>query len=306
MSSPTPARKVLLIGATGSIGSIILQALITSPIPISVTILKHAGSTAPPPPNIPVITLSSYNAPISTLVPILGGYDAIISCQTTFSVSSQLNLIDAAIQAGVKRFFPSEYGLNNMRDDTQALCSVFKEKGTIQKYLREREDQIEWTSIACGTWLKWSFEHGFLGIDVKGKKTRYWDDGEGRFSINTEGLTAKAMVKAVTSHWEETRNRIVFLSEVVTSQREIVEEVERQMGGKKFEVEKVDMEEEVKRLQERFESGEKMAVVGLIEAGLVSGKFGTDFEREEEVMTEKLGLNKLTLEEMVADALAGL
>ncbi|KAK4220930.1 hypothetical protein QBC38DRAFT_462047 [Podospora fimiseda] len=66
------------------------------------------------------------------------------------------------------------------------------------------------------------------------------------------------------------------------------------------------MEEEVKRLQERFQKGEKMAAVGLIEAGLVSGKFGTDFEREEEVMTAKLGFKKLTLEEMVPDTLAGL
>ncbi|KAK3995210.1 hypothetical protein QBC44DRAFT_320685 [Cladorrhinum sp. PSN332] len=306
VTTANPARKVLLIGATGSIGSIILQALLASPDPISITVLKRAASTSPLPPSVPVITVPSYDAPTSTLTPIFRGFDVIISCQTTLSVSSQLNLIDAAVQAGVTRFFPSEYGLNNMRADAQALCPVFNEKGTIQRYLRDRQDQMEWTSISCGTWLKWAFQNKFLGIDVKGRKAKYWDDGEGRFSINTEESTALAVARAVTTHWEETRNRNVFLSEVVTSQRDLVEEVERQIGGGNFEVEKVETEGEVVRLRERFEGGEVMAVVGLIEAGLASGKYGTDFDKEEDVMTERLGLARRTLGEMVADALAGL
>ncbi|KAK4466016.1 hypothetical protein QBC42DRAFT_330574 [Cladorrhinum samala] len=314
MSSQAPNRKVLLIGATGSIGSIILSAILSSPNPPSVTILKRTSSTSPLPPSVPVISLPSYDAasaPLSTLVPLFKGFDAIISCQTTLSVSNQLHLIDAAIQAGVKRYFPSEYGLNNMRSDTQSLCPVFKEKGTVQRYLRDREDRIEWTSVSCGTWLGWSFANNFLGLDVKNKKVKYWDDGEGRFSITTEENTAAAVVRAVTTHWDETRNRNVFLSDVVTSQREIVDEIERQIGGgrggvEKFAVEKVRSEEEIERLKGRLEAGEGIAVLGLIEAGLASGKFGTDFEKEEEVMNERLGLASKGLAEIVREGLASL
>lgn len=309
MSSPTPNRQILLIGATGSIGSIILSALLSSPNPPSITILKRTSSTSPLPSSIPVISLPSYNpssAPLSTLVPLFKGFDAIISCQTTLSVSNQLHLIDAAILAGVKRYFPSEYGLNNMRSDAQSLCPVFKEKATVQQYLRDREDKIEWTSISCGTWLRWSFANNFLGLDVENRKVKYWDDGEGRFSITTEENTASAVVKAVSTHWEETRNRNVFLSDVVTSQREIVEEIERQIGEGKFAVEKVRSEEEIERLKGRLEAGEGMAVLGLIEAGLASGKFGTDFEKEEEVMNERLGLVGKELSEIVREGLASL
>ncbi|KAK4159546.1 hypothetical protein QBC43DRAFT_327062 [Cladorrhinum sp. PSN259] len=308
MSTSVPTRKVLLIGATGSIGSIILQALLSSSTPVSVTILKRAASTAPLPPSVPVITVPSYDQPLSALVPIFRDFDVIISCQTTFSVSSQLNLINAAIQAGVKRFFPSEYGLNNMRPDTQALCPVFKEKGTIQQYLRDNQDKMEWTSVSCGTWPTWSFHNNFLGLNLKSKSVKYWDDGEGRFSISTEESTALAVVRAVTTHWDETRNRNVFLSEVVTSQKELVAEIEKQLG-EKLNVEKVVTEEEIERLKGRLEvskGGDVVAVVGLVEAGLTSGRFGTDFEKEEEVMTERLGLPRKTLEEMVKDGLASL
>ncbi|KAH9886389.1 hypothetical protein F4778DRAFT_758854 [Xylariomycetidae sp. FL2044] len=49
---------------------------------------------------------------------------------TSLSVAEQFRMIDAAIDAGVRRYVPSEYGLNNnMRPDSQALNSVSHDKG---------------------------------------------------------------------------------------------------------------------------------------------------------------------------------
>jgi hypothetical protein len=75
---------------------------------------------------------------------------------TSFSVAEQHKFIDAAIAAGVKRYLPSEYGLNNNNPEAQELSPVFKVKGMVQQYLRSKESSgLTWTAIACGMWIGW-------------------------------------------------------------------------------------------------------------------------------------------------------
>ena len=310
--STTPFRKVLLIGATGSIGRYVLAGLISSPS-LSVTILQRESSSAKSsstlPPSTPVITIpDSY--PTSALVSAFRGHDAVISCLTTLSITDQFRFIDAAIEAGVRRYVPSEYGLNNMRADAQALCSVFRDKGAVQAYLREKatEGKIEWMSVSCGMWLKWSMQNDFLGMRVKGegkKEMTLWDGGEGRFSVTTEENTARAVVNSLVEAPEETKNRNVLVQDFIATQREVLREIERQTG-KKVVVDEIDAGERIRELQARLEKGAGQAVYGLIEAGFVTGKYGGDLEKEGEMLTDRLGLVKHSLEEVVADALASL
>lgn len=91
---------------------------------------------------------------------------------TTLSVSDQFRIVDAAIGAGVRRYVPSEYGLNNIRPDARALNVVFHDKGKLQEYLRAKADDdiIEWTSIACGMWIRWVMANDFVGMHVRERK----------------------------------------------------------------------------------------------------------------------------------------
>lgn len=148
----TPFKTVLLIGAGGSIGSVVLKALLAEPS-LSVTVLQRASSKSKLHPHLKVITVpDSY--PTEELVTAFKGQEAIINCMATFSVTDQYRIIHAAITAGVRRYSPSEYGLNNMRPEAQALSTVFAEKGEVQAYLRAKASQglIEWMSISCGMW----------------------------------------------------------------------------------------------------------------------------------------------------------
>ena len=79
-----------------------------------------------------------------------------VSALTTLVVSQQFRFIDAAIEAGVKRFVASEYGLNNANPEARGLSSVFDDKGRVQEYLREKEkDGLTWSSVSCGMWIGW-------------------------------------------------------------------------------------------------------------------------------------------------------
>ncbi|KAH6613659.1 hypothetical protein B0J18DRAFT_469998 [Chaetomium sp. MPI-SDFR-AT-0129] len=305
----TPFKNILLIGATGSIGSYVLTALLAEPS-LTITVLKRASSThtTPLPSHIRTITVPD-TYPTDAVTAAFHGQDAVICCLTTLNVADQFRLIDAAIAAGVRRYVPSEYGLNNMRPDAQALNAVFREKGAVQGYLRGKaaEGVLEWMSVSCGMWIKWSLRNEFLGVHVKRGERRVvlWDGGKGRFSVNTEENTARAVVRGLVAIPEETKNRNVLIEEFVVTQRELVEEIERQIG-EKLVVEEVDSVERIAALQAAVDAGDKMATIGLVEAGFITGRFGGDLSKEGEILTEKLGLERHSLQQVVADALASL
>ena len=136
--------------------------------------------------------------PVEELTEVFRGKDVIVNAITSLSIPEQHRIIDAAIAAGVKRYVPSEFGLNNLDPRARALSPVFKEKGDVQQYLKDQEKTgLTWTSFACGMWLKWSVEHSFLGINYPEKKFRIWDDGNGYFSCTTLEDTATAVVSAL-------------------------------------------------------------------------------------------------------------
>lgn len=107
----SPFTNILLIGASGSIGKVMLQALLASPT-ITLTILLRASSKPPPAPlpaTVKLLTVSDAYTP-SELTAAFRGQDAIVNCMTTLHVAAQVAIIDAAIAAGVRRYVPSEYG----------------------------------------------------------------------------------------------------------------------------------------------------------------------------------------------------
>jgi hypothetical protein len=64
------------------------------------------------------------------------------------TVSIQPRLIDAAIEAGVKRFIPSEFGADTLNEKSR-LLPVYPGKVTTFDHLIEkcREGKVEWTAI---------------------------------------------------------------------------------------------------------------------------------------------------------------
>ncbi|KAH8647170.1 hypothetical protein BX600DRAFT_484505 [Xylariales sp. PMI_506] len=297
----TGFKNILIIGATGSIGSVVLEAL-EKDGSFTLTLLQRASSKGTTPAHLKTIKIAD-SYPTEELIEAFKGQDVIINCMTTQSVAGQFRMIDAAIEAGVKRYVPSEYGLNNARTDAQDLSSVFGEKGSVQAYLRAKaaDEAIEWMSVTCGMWLKWSAARDFLGMHVSDRRFVFWDDGEGLFSCTTEENTAAGLIAALKRP-EETRNTNIFLSDFAVSQKALLEAIER-IQGVKYETESIDSRALIKEKKEALKNGDKFAVFGLIETGFVTGRFGGHLEKEGEIMNEKFGLPKKSLDEVVRSAL---
>jgi hypothetical protein len=92
------------------------------------------------------------------LVSAMRGADAVVSAVGSAGdiVAVEEKLIDAAVEAKVKRFLPSQYGLNNSHPAARALCPIFDAKGRVVEILKEKEHTgLTWTAVPTGLWLDW-------------------------------------------------------------------------------------------------------------------------------------------------------
>ena len=95
--------------------------------------------------------------PESELLEAFKDKDAVVSAISLSNVLQQLQLIDAAVQAGVKHFIPAEYGGNKegARGKGEKIPR-HNEKETVIESLRTKEkDGLTWTGIATGPFFDW-------------------------------------------------------------------------------------------------------------------------------------------------------
>lgn len=300
-TSPNPKAKTLQAG--GSLGSALFQAILAEQSFTSITVIQRASSKSKLPTTRAKIVTVPDTYPIEDLTTAFKGQDVVLNAITSLSVSEQHRIIDAAVAAGVKRYIPSEFGLNNLDPRAAALSPVFKEKGDVQKYLMSKESEgLSWTSFACGMWLKWSIEHNFLGLNVSEQKFKVWDDGEGHFSTTLLGDTAAAVVASLKKP-SETANRLLRISNFATTQNELFAAIEK-ATGKKFEREYVKSEEIIADAHKRIAEGDHWAIYATIETGFVNGRYSGWLEEEGPLANELLGVPRRQLGEVLGEALA--
>ena len=147
-------KKVVLIGAGGNIGPYALRGL--DQAGFDVTILSRQSSTSTFQDHKVVKVSDSY--PHAELVATFKGQDAIVS---TFTVTGagklmagtgegQEKFFGAAIEAGISRFIPSEYGGDNRNAAAFEISPLYADKLKILKYLQARQDKISWTAVFTG------------------------------------------------------------------------------------------------------------------------------------------------------------
>ncbi|PYH40394.1 aromatic alcohol reductase [Aspergillus saccharolyticus JOP 1030-1] len=296
-------KNIILVGGGGSLGSVLLKSLLSEPA-FKVTVLARESSKARAslPSAAKVITIAD-SYPQEDLVKAFEGQDAVVNAITSFSVAEQLKFIDAAITAGVKRFVPSEYGLDNNTPAAQELSPVFKDKGLVQEYLRSKESSgLTWTAIACGMWLGWSMRNNFLGLDYPNRTITFTDEGTGKFSTTTLSNTALALNRILLNP-SSTANQIVFTSDFATSQKELVETIER-LTGEHWQRKSIQTTELIPQLKAAWAQGDALAGYGLINIGFTQGDYSGHFEPARPVRNHELALPAKGLEEVVKEALA--
>jgi putative NADH-flavin reductase len=230
-------KSICLVGASGNLGTLILKHLQSAPDKFSIKVLSRASSTAQFPAGVTVARVAD-DYPVTELTQAFEGVDVVIAALSMTSMHEQYKLIDACLAARVKRYFPTEFGLDDLPEWLLQLREMFKIKHDVRDYLIERESKgLEWTSICCNAFFEMGVGSGFFQLDWSAKRAVLLDGGTPRWVATTLDTVAVAVVRAIQRP-EASKNRILLVQDFQTSQKEILDAVQQKVPG--WTVETVD------------------------------------------------------------------
>ncbi|KAK4119680.1 NAD(P)-binding protein [Parathielavia appendiculata] len=233
--------SVALIGATGNVGALILKALQEAqPAFNSITLLTRSAKSAATLAQGPNIQIKEVDySSRQSLVAALTRVDAVVSAIGTKFVDDQKTIIDAAVEAGVKFFIPSEFGLANTHPLLRRDFSIFDDKNRIQAHLESylQQGKIDYALTFVGLWLDWGIQ-GFI-LDVNNKKVGLWDGGERPISMTTMASIGKAVL-GILEGKVAAGKREVRVKDINLSQKRLYELAAEVVGKDGWEVKTVD------------------------------------------------------------------
>ncbi|CAF1157113.1 unnamed protein product [Adineta steineri] len=291
-------KNIILLGAAGDTGKHILPALLADST-FNVIILSRADSNATFSSNVKVIKVnySDKNALTKALV----GQDVLISTVGGEGLHNDFGttLVQAAIDAGVKWFIPSEFGA----DYADPICTTIPPlagKLKVINLLKENQSRISHTFISTGMFLNWGFDNGFFGFDVLNRTVTLFDDGKGRVSGTSLPNITKAVV-ATIHHPEVSLNKRIYIADATFTQEEVLSLFEKYTDTK-WTVKHVSTKDLQKRGDEKIAKGNiKDAFYDYIKYLIYGGHKVCIFEGR--TSNKDLGIPTTSLDQIVKEAL---
>ena len=229
----------------------------------------------------------------------LSGHDAVVSCLPRTLILDQLSLIDIAIEAGVRRFIPSEFGANLQNEKARKLVN-YRDKVKVENYLSEKAaaGEITYTLIYTNALLDWSIRAGII-LDLYRQSISLYDGGENAVSMITISAAAQAVV-GVLSRPFETNNRSVCVHEAVLSQKDLLAHAKAiwpEHSWKETVVDLVQLEEGARK-QAMLDAASN-ANMTIFHAGAMSGGFAKGYgNRYGEEDNQLLGIERMGNEDL--------
>lgn len=295
--SQASIKNVLVVGASGNVGSSTIKALLDEGF--SVTGLTRESSKTTLRKDVRHIK-TDYSA--ASLVSAFRGQDAVVSTVSSIVAGETLTLQDAlvqsAIEAGVKVFVPSEFGIDTSDPAAATYIPFLKDKIATVDYLKANQNKISWTAIVSGGMFDWGLNiPGYGGVNVPARIMTIYDGGDVPFEATNLDQVGKAIAKALKNS-DITKNQYVYVNSFTITQNLVLEALER-ATGEKFKV----LHDTVERLWQggaaQVQDGHVMGVLAMI-AGAVYGKGGLgNFSATRGLWNEKLGLASEDLDEFV-------
>ncbi|KAH8598248.1 hypothetical protein B0O99DRAFT_684292 [Bisporella sp. PMI_857] len=293
-------QNVIIIGASGGIGSCIFKALVESNN-FNVSVLARRESKNTYADTVKVFT-SDYSD--RSLFEAFKGQDAVVSALGAAGIEQEIKLIDAATKAGVKRFIPSEFGCNTQNKNTTDLIPIFGFKAKRIDYLKEQESKgLSWTAIEAGAGFDYGLQFGLVGFNINTSEALIVDGGSLPFSTTNLSQIGNAVV-AVLKKPAATSNQFIYIDSFTATQNEILEEFEK-VTGKKWDVSVTTSEQVKKEGLELFGKGDFAGLLSLLKVIMLSEGYGSDFTKDATLSNSKLGLPDQSLSKTITAIVAG-
>ncbi|KAF4771882.1 hypothetical protein N7455_008016 [Penicillium solitum] len=289
-------KNVAIIGASGSIGKIILDGLVASS-QFEITVISRKESEATFPPGVTVLKTDYSDKDLEAA---FKGKDVVISAVGATGFGEQKKFVDVAIRAGVKRFIPSEFSVNSQNDAVLQLLPLFGQKKELIEYLKSKEtDGFTWTGIATSGLFDWGLANGFLEFDIASHTATIWDEGNKSFTLTNQKALGEALSSALV-HPDDTRNQFLFIASVETTQKDILAALEEE-SGVKWTVNETTTDIQVTEAVKKLAAGDFSGAFSLVRATVYGNTPGlhSNYAKEEKLGNDVLGLQFETVSDVV-------
>ncbi|RYP92157.1 hypothetical protein DL770_001738 [Monosporascus sp. CRB-9-2] len=294
-------KKVSLVGATGNLGTVLLDRLVSSGL-FGVTAVQRKSSRSKPfvaGTEVPIKTVDD-DLSLASLQAAFEGEDAVVVAFPLKDGAAHIRIAEAAAAAGVSRVIPADYGsCDSSSAVAQELVPLFKRKTAVRQRLQELtaespSETFSWTSIVCGHFFDWGLRENFLHFNLATRTADILDGGRMRSSTSTLARVAEAVV-AVLRDEEQTRNRVLFIQSFCVSQLDVLAALERATGAV-WHVRHYDSEQFIREHKEKVDAGNTAAIEDLVFAlGAIDG----NWEGRDGFAMDLLGLRNEDLYDVV-------
>ncbi|EHK24144.1 uncharacterized protein TRIVIDRAFT_45370 [Trichoderma virens Gv29-8] len=224
-------RKVAVLGGSGNLGPHVINGLLAAGFEVTAITRLESQATFADGVSVNRVDITSKEA----VENILQGHDALVSTISPAALGDQRTIIDAAIAAKVRRFIPSEFGIDTRRTEETSLGWILANKLNVTDYLSEvvkKNPWFSWTGLAVGLFFDWGIKTQFLlGINAKEKTGTIVDSGNKPYAATHVSFIGET-VAAILRKPEETANKYLSVFSFATTQNEVLKIFEEESGSK--------------------------------------------------------------------------
>jgi len=238
-------KSVLLVGATGGLGQYVAQELLNNRESFSRVGFYH--NTARPTDESKAALLKTLQDGGIEIIAADGyanpnpykGFECVMIFLGNHGLHLQPTIIDAAIEAGVRHFYPSEYGADVTAGQNWTQ-RYYKYKVITREHLEQRGKEVPdlgWTLFLLGRLTEWAAIRHF-GFDNKNASARIYGTSSGRQSLINVEDTAQYLVATLQDAFasgENAHRRTYRISGSTVTYGEIFDILQR-VTGRKYEV----------------------------------------------------------------------
>ncbi|KAJ2895327.1 isoflavone reductase family protein [Zalerion maritima] len=235
----TPS-SILIFGATGNIGQHITSAIVGAQPKFDKVTIFTSQNTVDNKQDL-LKSWSGINVVAGDISQgkdvsaALQGVDTVVSCVGRGALNAQTDLIQIAEAAGVKWFFPSEYGTDIEYGPASATEKPHQMKLAVRNYVRENVKSMKVTYLVTGPYIDFYFTmHPSVpqagGWNVKAKESVLLGDGNGKVGFCSMRDVGRFLAASLR-HPEASFGKALKVQSFVCTPKEIQAEFEKQTGG---------------------------------------------------------------------------
>ncbi|KAF5663511.1 hypothetical protein FHETE_7458 [Fusarium heterosporum] len=201
-------QNILILGA-GELGLCVLEALAHHPKRQRVSVLVRQATldSAAPEKKKLVQRIQSLGAgteaadvvgaDVAGLAATFANYDIVVSCNGMgLPPGTQVKLLEAVLQAKVKRYFPWQFGMDYDIIGQGSSQDLFDEQLQVRKRLRA-QNEVDWTIVSTGLFMSFLFLADFGVVDFDKKTVRALGSWENRITVTTPADIGRVVADVV-------------------------------------------------------------------------------------------------------------